>query len=69
VITADHDPLRDEGRAYAAALIRAGNNVTYVEWPGVVHGFWLMNRKTGATAQVIHNAARWVRGRLDDPAL
>jgi acetyl esterase len=64
VVTAQFDPLRDEGRAYAARLIEAGNNVTYVEWPGVVHGFWLMNAITPAATEVIAAAADWVRGRL-----
>lgn len=64
VVTAEFDPLRDEGRAYAARLIEAGNDVTYVEWRGVVHGFWLMNAVTDATADAIAAAARWSADRL-----
>ncbi|MDB5552684.1 MAG: Esterase/lipase [Rhizobium sp.] len=59
LVTADHDPLRDEGRAYAAALIRAGNHVTYEEWRGVVHGFMIMDRTTPAARQLIGAIARW----------
>ncbi|WP_258158166.1 alpha/beta hydrolase [Rhizobium sp. TH2] len=59
LITADHDPLRDEGRAYAAALIKAGNQVTYEEWRGVVHGFMIMDRTTPAARQLIGVIARW----------
>lgn len=39
VVTAALDPLRDEGRAYAAKAIEAGVQVTYREVPGNIHGF------------------------------
>jgi acetyl esterase len=39
VITAGLDPLRDQGRAYAAKLIDAGVRCTYLEAAGTIHGF------------------------------
>jgi acetyl esterase len=42
VVTAGHDPLRDEGRAYADALADAGVAVTHREYGDVVHGFFGM---------------------------
>lgn len=39
VVTAALDPLRDEGRAYAARAIEAGVDVTYREVAGTIHGF------------------------------
>lgn len=39
VVTAGLDPLRDQGRAYAAKSIEAGVPITYREFPGTIHGF------------------------------
>jgi acetyl esterase len=39
VVTASHDPIRDQGRAYAAGLAQAGVAVSFVEVPGMIHGF------------------------------
>jgi acetyl esterase len=39
VVTADHDPLRDEGHALAHALRRAGVSVSERCEQGMVHGF------------------------------
>jgi acetyl esterase len=39
VITAGLDPIRDQGRAYAAALIEAGVPTVFREAKGNIHGF------------------------------
>lgn len=39
VVTAGLDPLRDQGRAFAARAIEAGVDVTYREFAGTIHGF------------------------------
>jgi acetyl esterase len=39
VVTASLDPIRDQGRAYAAALAKAGVPVVFREAKGNIHGF------------------------------
>ena len=39
LLTAEYDPLRDLGRAYANKLISLGVPVTYQNYEGLIHGF------------------------------
>lgn len=42
IITADHDPLRDEGEQYGHALVAAGVHVSIARYFGMFHGFFSM---------------------------
>ncbi|MFM9853357.1 MAG: alpha/beta hydrolase [Sphingomonadaceae bacterium] len=53
VITAEYDPLRDEGDAYAAKLTAAGVAVDGVCAPGMIHGFFSM-------FEMIPDAMPWI---------
>lgn len=44
ILTASLDPIRDQGRAYAAALIGAGVPVVFREAKGNIHGFITLRR-------------------------
>ena len=63
VVIAGHDPLRDEGVAYADALETAGVSVTRLSYQGGVHGFLTMpmlDLTQGARADVSREVAQLV---------
>ncbi|MBL6937800.1 MAG: alpha/beta hydrolase [Alphaproteobacteria bacterium] len=64
VITAGFDPLRDEGKDYADALDKAGVSVTYVNYPGMVHGFFSMRALIPKAREAVAAAAAALREGL-----
>ena len=63
-ITAGFDPLRDEGKAYADKLDAAGVPVTYVNYPGMIHGFFSMRSMVPKAREAVAAAAAAVRQGL-----
>ena len=57
VITAEFDPLRDEGEAYAKRLEQAGIPVTTSRYDGMVHGFFSMTAILDAGRHAVAEAA------------
>lgn len=58
VITAEFDPLRDEGMAYAARLTEAGVAVDTAIAPGMIHGFFSMFEAVPDAGEWISRAGR-----------
>lgn len=61
VITAEFDPLRDEGEAYARKLAEAGNTVTLKRYLGQIHGFCTLLGAMPAGRQALEEAAAHLR--------
>jgi len=64
VLTAEHDPLRDEGEAYAKAMEQAGVPVTHQHFPGQMHGFFTMVNLLPGSAQGIDYVVSAIDGHL-----
>jgi len=64
VVTAGFDPLKDEGKAYAAALNAAGSPAEHVEYPTFVHDFYIMAAVSPAVVPAIEETAARLRAGL-----
>ncbi|WP_433162296.1 alpha/beta hydrolase [Kribbella sp. CA-247076] len=66
VITAEYDPLRDEGEYYAEKLHAAGVPTTLSRYDGMVHGFFAMSGILDGGRQAMVEAASWLGGIFKD---
>ncbi|WP_189092295.1 alpha/beta hydrolase [Deinococcus ruber] len=64
VLTAEFDPLRDEGAAYAEALQQTGTRAEHLSGPGMIHGFANMTGISPAAAALMDSAASWLKREL-----
>ena len=62
VITAECDPLRDEGEAYAKRLAEAGVEVTCTRYGGMIHPFFSLGGVFSQGRRAIEQVAAAVRG-------
>jgi acetyl esterase len=60
VVTAEYDPLRDEGEYYAEALRKAGVPTELKRWPGVNHGFFFFPGIVDRSTAAVDEACVWV---------
>ncbi|WP_414656693.1 alpha/beta hydrolase [Deinococcus sp. VB343] len=69
VLTAEFDPLRDEGVAYADALRAAGGEAEHRPGPGMIHGFANMTAFSPVAAGLVDDAGRWLGEKLHEGKL
>ncbi len=65
VITAEIDPLRDEGEAYANKLKEAGIQVDIIEYKGVTHGFIGMDKITNKADEAINQIVLYLQKEFE----
>lgn len=53
IITAEFDPLRDDGKQYGERLAAAGVPVEYACMPGMIHGYWHYGKLIDAASEAL----------------
>lgn len=64
--TAEFDPMRDEGRAYADRLQAAGVSVSYTCHAGMIHLFYALSRVVPYAAPAMQRLAAEIRASAGD---
>ena len=65
IITAEIDPLRDEGEAYGSKLKNAGVSVISTRYKGVTHGFLSMDNITGKADKAIDEISMYIQQQFN----
>lgn len=64
IVIAGHDPLWDDGLAYAKLLQQAGGQAEVVEFPGQVHAFVSITDVIPQGNQALHRVADWLKSKI-----
>jgi acetyl esterase len=64
VLTAEYDPLRDEGDILAEKLRAAGVEVEHIRYPGMIHGFFNVGTMVKMGDEAVEKAARSMAAAL-----
>ncbi|MCO5246775.1 MAG: alpha/beta hydrolase [Anaerolineae bacterium] len=65
VITAEYDPLRDEGERYAQRLQEAGVPTVCTRYDGMIHGFFVLDEIFKESRQAVDQSNQWLRQVFD----
>ncbi len=68
VVTAEYDPLRDEGEYYSDRLRQAGVPTQMKRWEGMNHGFFFWPGVVDRASDAMDEACDWVRSVLNQSA-
>ncbi len=69
IMTAEYDPLRDEGEDYAARLIKAGVPTQCIRQMGLIHGFFAQSQTVPAALPPMVQACAALKLALAESAL
>jgi acetyl esterase len=61
IVTAEFDPLRDDGKRYGERLAKAGVPVDYVCMDGMIHGYWHYGKLIDASREALQLSVRALR--------
>lgn len=64
VVTAGYDPLKDEGRDYARRLSDAGVAASHVEYPDMVHDFYILGDVSPRIVEIAKETAATLKTAL-----
>lgn len=64
IVTAEYDPLRDEGEAYGKRMQAAGVSVTLSRYPGMIHAFIRMTARLDKAKAALYEVGGALRRAL-----
>jgi acetyl esterase len=65
IVTAECDPLRDDGERHAEALQAVGVTVELRRYQGMIHGFFQMTGALESSRRLTRELGQWIRQHVD----
>lgn len=69
VLTAEYDPLRDEGETFARRLEEAGVSVELIRYDGMIHGFFRLTSRFHKAREALNKLAAELKTSFGLPSL